>query len=160
MVSVIFQSPMRWPSREPFSTWPLALMFSCPPATTMSLSPVATACDASITAFRPEPQTALMVKAGVSLATPAFIIAWRAGFWPAPAASTWPMMTSPIWSGCRPARAMASRTTMLPSSVAGILASEPPNLPTGVRTAETITMSSMDWLLFVFNGSMNSERET
>ena len=23
---------------------------------------------------------------------------WRAGFWPAPAVSTWPMMTSLIWS--------------------------------------------------------------
>src|SRR5256885_9590974 len=73
-------------------------MFSWPPATTISLSPVATAWAASITAFRPEPQTALMVRAGVSLATPAFIMAWRAGFWPAPAASTWPMMTSPTWS--------------------------------------------------------------
>ena len=95
MVSCIFQSPMRWPSREPCSTWGDRLMFSCPPATTISLSPVATAWAASMTDLRPEPHTALIVKAGVSLATPAFIIAWRAGFWPTPAASTWPMMTSP-----------------------------------------------------------------
>jgi hypothetical protein len=64
MESTIFQSPMRWPSREPSSTCGLALMFSWPPATTISLSPQATAWAASITAFRPEPQTALMVSAG------------------------------------------------------------------------------------------------
>ena len=118
-------------------------MFSWPPATTISLSPQAMVWAASMTDLRPEPHTALMVSAGVSWATPAFIMAWRAGFWPTPAASTWPMMTSPIWSACRPARAMASRITMLPSSVAGVLASAPPNLPTAVRAAETMTMSSM-----------------
>ena len=143
MVSVSFQSPMRWPSREPLSTWGARLMFSWPPATPISLSPVATACAASMTAFRPEPHTALIVSAGVSLATPAFIMAWRAGFWPQPAASTWPMMTSPTWSGATRARARASRITRAPRSVAGVLASAPPNLPTGVRTAETMTMSSM-----------------
>ncbi len=71
MVSTIFQSPMRWPSREPSSTCGEALMFSWPPATTMSLSPQATACAASMTALRPEPQTALMVRPGTSLGTPA-----------------------------------------------------------------------------------------
>jgi hypothetical protein len=33
--------------------------------------------------------------------------------------------------------------------VAGTLASEPPNLPTAVRAAETMTMSSMGLLLVV-----------
>ena len=83
-------------SREPSSTWGAALMFSCPPAMTMSLSPQATACAASITAFRPEPHTALMVSPGVSLAKPDFMTDWRAGFCPEPAASTWPRITSPI----------------------------------------------------------------
>ena len=92
----MFQLPMRWPSREPITTWGDALIFSWPPATTISLSPQATACAANMTAFKPEPQTALMVSAGVSLATPAFIMACRAGFWPEPAAKTWPMMISPI----------------------------------------------------------------
>src|SRR4051812_36411220 len=69
--------------------------------------------------------------------------AWRAGFWPAPAASTWPMITSPTWAGSTLARASASLMTAAPRSTAGILASEPPNLPTAVRTAETMTMSSM-----------------
>ena len=80
MVSVIFQSPMRWPSREPSSTCGEALMFSWPPANTISLSPQAMACAASITALRPEPHTALMVRPGTSLGNPAFMRAWRAGF--------------------------------------------------------------------------------
>jgi hypothetical protein len=42
------------------------------------------------------------------------------------------------------ARAKASRITIDPNSVADTLANEPPNLPTAVRAAETITMSSMD----------------
>jgi hypothetical protein len=64
MESTIFQSPMRWPSREPSSTCGAALMFSWPPATTIWLSPAPIACAASITALRPEPQTALIVKPG------------------------------------------------------------------------------------------------
>jgi hypothetical protein len=32
---------------------------------------------------------------------------------------------------------------MLPNSVAGVLAREPPNLPTAVRAAATMTMSSI-----------------
>ncbi len=143
MESIIFQSPMRWPSREPSSTCGLALMFSCPPAMTISLSPVATAWAASITALRPEPQTALMVSAGVSLRSPDFMRAWRAGFWPAPAASTWPMMTSPTWAASILLRSSSALMTREPSSVAGVLASAPPNLPTAVRAAETMTMSSM-----------------
>ena len=58
-------------------------MFSWPPAMTISLSPQATDCAASITAFSPEPQTALIVSAGISCGRPASISAWRAGFWPA-----------------------------------------------------------------------------
>ncbi|MCY1219054.1 hypothetical protein D9M72_310120 [compost metagenome] len=80
MVSTSFQSPMRWPLRELGSTCGAMLMFSWPPAITISLSPVATACAASITAFRPEPHTALMVSAGVSLVPPPLSQAWRAGF--------------------------------------------------------------------------------
>ena len=64
IVSMSFASPMRKPSREPSSTCGDALMFSWPPAITMSASPHCTACAASMTAFRPEPQTLLMVIAG------------------------------------------------------------------------------------------------
>src|SRR6187549_1551644 len=91
-----------------------------------------------MTAFRPEPQTALMVSAGTLCGRPLLITDWRAGFWPEPAVSTWPRMTSLIWSAI----------TVAPSSGAAILASEPPNLPTGVRAAATMTMSlDMEGLL-------------
>jgi hypothetical protein len=42
---------------------------------------------------------------------------------------------------------------MLPNSGAEILANEPPNLPTAVRAAETMTMSSM-MSSFVMNESI------
>ena len=74
-------------------------MFSCPPATTMSASPLAIACAPSIAALRPEPHTLLIVIAGTMSGRPALIAAWRAGFWPMPAVSTWPMMTSETCSG-------------------------------------------------------------
>ena len=59
-------------------------MFSWPPAMTMSASPHLTACAASITALRPEPQTTLMVIAGTSFGMPDLMSAWRAGFCPLP----------------------------------------------------------------------------
>jgi len=93
MESTIFQSPMRWPSREPISTCGARLMFSWPPAITISASPSRIACAASITAFRPEPHTTLMVMAGTACGRPALTAAWRAGFWPLPAVRTWPRMT-------------------------------------------------------------------
>ncbi|SAL71506.1 hypothetical protein AWB70_07383 [Caballeronia cordobensis] len=60
----------------------------------MSASPAMIAFAASITAFRPEPHTLLIVMPGTMSGRPALISDWRAGFWPEPAASTWPMMTS------------------------------------------------------------------
>src|SRR5687767_7895876 len=144
---------MRKPSREPFSTCGEALMFSWPPATTTSESPLAIACAPSMAAFRPEPQTLLMVMAGTMSGSPAQIAAWRAGFWPTPAASTWPMMTSETWSGATPARASACLMMCAPSFAAGTLASEPPNLPIADRAAPTMTMSSMDvsWLCLLLH---------
>ncbi len=66
---------------------------------------------------------------------------WRAGFWPEPAVRTWPRMTSPIWSPLSFARSSRAVTTAAPSSGAGVLARVPPNLPTAVRAAATMTMS-------------------
>ena len=143
MVSTIFASPMRKPSRDPCSTCGDWLIDSWPPATTMSESPLAIDWAPSIAAFRPEPQTLLMVIAGTMSGRPAQIEAWRAGFWPTPAASTWPMMTSETWSGDTPARSSTLRMTCAPSFAAGTLASEPPNLPMAVRAAPTMTISSM-----------------
>lgn len=141
MLSTSFASPIRKPSREPGSTWGAALMFSWPPATTISASPATTAFAASITAFRPEPHTLLIVMPGTAFGSPAAISAWRAGFWPEPAVSTWPRITSLTCSGFTPARSSTARITLAPSSGAAIFASEPPNLPTAVRAADTITTS-------------------
>ncbi|SAK98495.1 hypothetical protein AWB75_07198 [Caballeronia catudaia] len=55
---------------------------------TMSASPAMIAFAASITAFRPEPQTLLIVMPGTMSGRPALMSDWRAGFWPEPAVST------------------------------------------------------------------------
>ena len=44
-------------------------------------------------ALRPERHTLLTVVAGTLSGMPAFTAAWRAGIWPWPASSTWPMNT-------------------------------------------------------------------
>ena len=67
---------------------------SWPPATMISASPLAICCMPSATARRPEPQSWLRPQAVFSCGTPAFIAAWRAGFWPWPAVRIWPRMTS------------------------------------------------------------------
>ena len=82
-----------------FWAWVDRLIFSWPPATTIVASPVWIAWAASATARRPEPQTWLTPQAGTSLGMPAAIDAWRAGFWPWAAVSTWPRMTSDTSSG-------------------------------------------------------------
>src|SRR2546429_272856 len=63
IVSTSLASPMRKPSREPFSACGAMLIDSWPPATTTSASPWAIACAPSIAACRPEPHTLLMVMA-------------------------------------------------------------------------------------------------
>jgi hypothetical protein len=74
-------------------------MLSWPPATTILASPAMIDWAATATARRPEPQTWLRPQAGTSFGTPAAIEAWRAGFWPWPAVSTWPRITSDTSSG-------------------------------------------------------------
>ena len=74
-------------------------MLSMPPAATMALSPVRICCAASATARRPEPQTWLMPNAVLASGRPAARAAWRAGFWPSPAVSTWPRITSSTSAG-------------------------------------------------------------
>ena len=94
-------------------------MFSMPPATMISASPARMICDASVTDFRPEPHSMLMVVAGTSTGSPAPIAAWRAAFWPRPACSTHPSRTSSTSSGETSARSSAALIAWLPSSVAG-----------------------------------------
>jgi hypothetical protein len=52
--------------------------------------------DGARLAFSPLPQTLPMVMPGMLWGNPARIDACRAGFWPAPAVSTCPMITSEI----------------------------------------------------------------
>src|SRR3954471_19520548 len=97
MVSTSFASPMRKPSRDPIIACGDRLIDSCPPATTMSASPLAMDCAPSMAALRPDPHTLLMVIAGTISGSPARMAACRAGFWPAPAAR------APGRGGVRPA---------------------------------------------------------
>src|SRR5437762_5367228 len=114
-------------------------MDSMPPATTISDSPVCTACAASATAFNPEPQTLLMVMAATRGSQPPFSAACRAGFWPSPACTTLPRIASSICFASMLARRAASATTLPPSSGAENPARPPWNFPTGVRTADKMT---------------------
>ena len=91
-----------------------------PPATYTSPSPALIDAAASMIALRPEPQTRLIVVAGVVSARPASSSAFRAGAWPAPAWSTWPMNTSSIGASAgRPERSTAARIAVAPSVVGG-----------------------------------------
>src|SRR5262245_34121765 len=120
-----------------------------PPATTTSVSSAAMPWAASITDFRPEPQTLLIVSAATFGGSPAWIAAWRAGAWPSPAETTLPMMTSSTPSGETPARAIASLTTMPRSWGAVNPLSDPRNFPVGTRTAERMTASRIVRLLAI-----------
>src|SRR6266542_5921504 len=122
-------------------------MFSMPPATTISASPARISAAPSMIAFRPEPHTRLIVVALVVSCSPAFSAAWRAGAWPAPPWRTWPMRTSSTWSVGTPARSTAARMATPPRVVAGVVERAPPNLPIGVRAAETMKTSPLGpWL--------------
>src|SRR5438552_7468678 len=112
-----------------------------PPATAMSMSPARMPWSASITAFRPEPHTLLIVSAATWSGRPPFSAACRAGFWPRPADTTLPMMHSSTISGSMPARRTASATASAPSCGAVNDFSAPRNFPVGVRTADTMTDS-------------------
>src|SRR5436190_9197770 len=117
------------------------LIDSMPPATATAMSPVRMPWSASITAFKPDPQTLFTVSAATWSGSPPRSAAWRAGFCPSPAETTLPMMHSSTMPGSIAARRTASPTTSAPSCVADRDFSAPRNLPVGVRTAETMTVS-------------------
>src|SRR3954471_13025579 len=110
-----------------------------PPVTTTSMSPVLIIESAISTARIEDAQTLLIVSAGVSFGRPAGIAACRAGARPAPARSTWPMITYCGSCGWGPIRSSAPRMAIAPSAGASWDARPPPSLPKGVRTADTIT---------------------
>src|ERR1700722_1241446 len=143
MLSTSLASPMRKPSREPCSTCGAPLMFSWPPAMTMSASPHLIACAARCVALSPLPQTLPIVMPGTLSGRPARFSACRAGFWPTPAVSTCPKITSEICSGCSWDRTSSARMIWAPKSAAGTLPMAPLNLPTADRTAAVMTTSFM-----------------
>ena len=141
MESTSFQSPILAPPRDWGNTWGARLMFSCPPARMIAASSHLIAWAAKWTALRPLPQTLLMVMAGTEWGNPATMAACRAGFCPAPAVSTCPMITSSTRSGATPVCSNKRLRTVAPNEHAGILARLPPKAPMGVRAAATITAS-------------------
>src|SRR5258708_1243724 len=110
-----------------------------PPATATSMSPTRMPWSASITAFSPDPQTLLLVSAAPRSGRPPRSAAWRAGFCPSPAETTFPMMHSPMIPAPMPARLTASATASSRSSVALKPLSARRNFRVGVRTGLTIT---------------------
>src|SRR3954467_3226679 len=118
-------------------------MDSWPPATTILLSPCEMAWAPSATVRRPEPHTMLMLQAGAPMGMPAAMAAWRAGFWPWAAVSTWPRITSETSSPVTLARSRAALIAISPSLWAGTVAKAPLKEPTGGRAADTMTTSSM-----------------
>ncbi len=93
MLSSISTEPYLYPDRAPGSRCGAPVMDSMPPATTTSNSPARISCAASAMDSRPDRHTLLMVMAGTDIGSPAATAACRAGFCPAPACSTWPMIT-------------------------------------------------------------------
>ena len=130
-------------------------MDSWPPATTTVASPLRIIRAASITAVSPDRQTLLMVTVGTFQPMPAPMALWRAGFWPAPACRTWPMITESTCSALTPLAARAARMAWAPSSTAVKLASCPFRRPWGVRAAARMTTSLLSAeLLMVFSSDL------
>ena len=124
-------------------------MFSIPPATTMSLSPISMLCAASITAFIPEAHTLFTAVHGTSAGMPAPNAACFAGDCPRPACSTQPMNTSSTAFFFIPARSRAPFMAIAPNLVAGTSLRIPQKLPIGVRAAATMT-ACLRSILFVY----------
>src|SRR5688572_18931781 len=98
-------------------------------------------CAANMIDFMPDEQTLLMVVQGTELGRPAPSAACRAGDWPRLAERTFPISTSFTSSAVTFAAANAPAMALDPRAVADKPASEPPKLPIGVLTAETIKTS-------------------
>ena len=86
-------SPYLKPSRDFGSRCGAWVIDSMPPATTISTSPARISWSASAMALMPERHTLLMVMLGTFIGMPPATAAVRAGFCPAPARMTWPMIT-------------------------------------------------------------------
>ncbi len=85
-------SPYLKPSRDFGSRCGALVIDSMPPATMISCSPARISWSAVAIALTPDRHTLLMVIEGSDIGRPAAMPAVRAGFWPAPAWMTWPMI--------------------------------------------------------------------
>src|SRR3954469_1205518 len=133
-------SPIRYPERAFGSAYGAFVIDSIPPVTTTSTSPARIIESAISTARIEDAHTLLTVSEGTSIGIPPPIAAWRAGACPAPACSTWPMITYSTSLPSSPIRSSPARMTIAPRSVAEWPFRPPPRRPNGVRTAETMTL--------------------
>src|SRR3954470_18497894 len=133
-------SPIRYPERAFGSAYGAFDIDSMPPVTTTSTSPARIIESAISTARMDDAQTLFTASAGTSSGSPAAIAACRAGAWPAPAWSTWPMITYSTSLPSSPMRSSAARMAIEPRSVAEWFFSPPARRPNGVRTVETMTV--------------------
>ena len=85
-------SPYLKPSRDFGSRCGELVIDSMPPATMISASPARIIWSAVAIALMPDRQTLLIVIEGSDSGSPAAMPAVRAGFCPAPARMTWPMI--------------------------------------------------------------------
>ena len=97
----------------------------------------------------PDKHILLMVSDGTSQPMPAATAACRAGICPAPAVSTWPMITYSTAEAGTPAFSSAPEMAIAPRSLPEKSFSEPISLPTGVRAPATIT----DVVIYYLQGS-------
>ncbi len=120
----------------------MALMFCTPPATITSAVPDMMACAPKVMACCEEPHCRSTVTPGTDSGYPAASHAVRAIF-PAcgPMVSQQPNTTSSTTFGSILLRPSSPRSAAAPRSAGCTSASEPPRLPTGVRTA-SITYAS------------------
>src|SRR5215469_7271549 len=138
MASMTTPSCIRCPHRMPGSQYWPRLIDSAPPATATSQSPSRIAWAADTIACSPLPHRRLTVNAGVSTGRPPLTAATRLRYMSR--ASVWITLPRTAWptsSGCTPARATASRTTVAARSHGGTAARPPPYLPIAVRTADS-----------------------
>src|SRR6188508_1713039 len=130
------------------------LMLSVPPAMMTLAEPAMIRSAANAMACSPEAQNLLMVTAEASTGSPARRLAMRATFSPCSASGiAQPRITSSTSDAARPgARFSASRMASAASSSGRVVRSDPFGaLPTGVRTADTMSASAIEILQQVFD---------
>lgn len=109
--------------------------------TKLTCWPRASVCEPIIMVFIPDEQTLLMVVQTVLVGSPPKMAACRAGAWPRPAETTFPMYTSLTSDAAIPARFTTASIAIPPNWVAESEDNALWKLPIGVRVAATIKTS-------------------